>query len=80
MPGDILSVRARRVDMPSVTPESPRHESRGQPFSVPGAEVRELHGRDWDVATLECSDVLAQQPGFVAETAAPDPSSGSDVY
>jgi len=50
-----------------VTLEYPPHEKQGPPFAVPEAEVRELYGRDWEVATLECTDILAQQPGFAAE-------------
>jgi thiopurine S-methyltransferase len=50
-----------------ITLEYPPHEKHGPPFAVPEAEVRDLYGRDWDVATLERRNVLAQEPGFVAE-------------
>jgi thiopurine S-methyltransferase len=50
-----------------ITLEYPQHEKQGPPFSVPEAEVRELYGRDWDVAMLERRDILAREPGFVAE-------------
>ncbi|OOG57794.1 thiopurine S-methyltransferase [Rhodanobacter sp. B05] len=50
-----------------ITLEYPPHEKRGPPFAVPEAEMRELYGRDWQVETLERRDILAQQPGFVAE-------------
>ncbi len=50
-----------------ITLEYPPHEKQGPPFAVPEAEVRELYGRDWQVETLERRDILAQQPGFVAE-------------
>ncbi len=50
-----------------ITLEYPPHEKQGPPFAVPEAEVRDLYGRDWTVATLERRDILAQQPGFVAE-------------
>ncbi len=50
-----------------ITLEYPPHEKQGPPFAVPEAEVRELYGRDWRVETLERRDILAQQPGFVAE-------------
>ena len=50
-----------------ITLEYPQHETQGPPFAVPGAEVRDLYGRDWRVVTLERRDILAQQPGFVAE-------------
>ena len=50
-----------------ITLEYPPHEKRGPPFAVPEAEVRDLYGRDWRVETLERRDILAQQPGFVAE-------------
>ena len=29
--------------------------------------MRELYGRDWNVEALERSDILAQQPAFVAD-------------
>ena len=47
--------------------EYPAHEKQGPPFTVPEAEVRELFGRDWNVEVLERSDILAQQPAFVAD-------------
>lgn len=50
-----------------ISMEYPPHEKQGPPFAVSEAEVRELYGRDWQVATLERSDILAQQPGFAAE-------------
>lgn len=50
-----------------VTLEYPQDEKQGPPFSVPEAEVRALYGPDWDVDLQERRDILAQQPGFVAE-------------
>ena len=50
-----------------ITLEYPPHEKQGPPFTVPEAEVRDLYGRDWAVATLERRDILAQQPGFIVE-------------
>ena len=50
-----------------ITLEYPPHEKQGPPFTVPEAEVRELYGRDWNVEALERSDILAQQPAFVAD-------------
>ena len=50
-----------------ITLDYPPHEKQGPPFAVPEAEVRVLYGRDWSVTTLERRDILAQQPGFVAE-------------
>lgn len=50
-----------------ITLEYPQHEKQGPPFAVPEAEVRELYGRDWTVATRERRDILAQQPAFAAE-------------
>ena len=50
-----------------VTLEYPQHEKQGPPFSVAETEVRALYGQDWDVALLERRDILARQPGFVAE-------------
>jgi len=50
-----------------ITLEYPQDQKQGPPFAVPEAEVRGLYGRDWTVTTLERRDILAQQPGFVAE-------------
>lgn len=50
-----------------ITLEYPQHEKDGPPFCVSEDEVRELYGRDWDVATLERRDILEQQPTFIAE-------------
>ncbi len=50
-----------------ITLEYPQHEKQGPPFSVAEAEVLERYGRDWLAEVLERRDILAQQPGFVAE-------------
>ena len=50
-----------------ITLEYPPHEKQGPPFTVPEAEVRELFGRHWNVETLQRSDILAEQPAFVAD-------------
>ena len=50
-----------------VTLEYPQHEKNGPPFSVPGDEVDALYGGDWMIDVLERRDILAVQPGFVAE-------------
>ena len=50
-----------------ITLEYPQHEKSGPPFSVADAEVRALYGRDWTIEVLERCDILATQPGFVAE-------------
>ncbi|HEY8682228.1 MAG TPA: thiopurine S-methyltransferase [Rhodanobacter sp.] len=50
-----------------ITLEYPQAEKEGPPFAVAEAEVRELYERDWHVTTLTRRDILAQQPGFVAE-------------
>jgi thiopurine S-methyltransferase len=50
-----------------VTLEYPQHEKHGPPFSVPEDEVDALYGRDWTIDVLERRDILAAQPGFVAE-------------
>jgi thiopurine S-methyltransferase len=50
-----------------VTLEYPQHEKNGPPFSVPEDEVEALYGRDWTIDVLERRDILAAQPGFVAE-------------
>lgn len=50
-----------------VTLEYPQHEKLGPPFSVDEGEVRALYGSHWCVERLERRDILAEQPGFVAE-------------
>jgi thiopurine S-methyltransferase len=50
-----------------VTLEYPQQEKSGPPFSVREDEVRALYGRDWTIDVLERLDILAVQPGFVAE-------------
>ncbi len=50
-----------------VTLEYPQHEKSGPPFSVSEAEVVSLFQAEWSVALLEQRDILAREPGFVAE-------------
>ena len=50
-----------------VTLDYPQHEKSGPPFSVDADEVQALYGREWQVECLERRDILAAQPGFVAE-------------
>jgi len=50
-----------------VTLEYPQHEKNGPPFPVDAAEVHALFDRLWRVDVLERRDILAEQPGFVAE-------------
>jgi thiopurine S-methyltransferase len=50
-----------------VTLEYPQHEKQGPPFSVSADEVEALFRRDWELEVLERRDILASQPGFVAE-------------
>lgn len=50
-----------------VTLEYPQAEKVGPPFAVDEAEVRALYERDWTVAVLDQADILAMQPGFIAE-------------
>lgn len=50
-----------------VTLEYPQHEKAGPPFSVDEDEVGALYGQDWGIRRLERRDILAAQPGFVAE-------------
>lgn len=50
-----------------ITLEYPQHEKGGPPFPVQEDEVRALYARDWTVDLLERCDILATQPGFVAE-------------
>jgi thiopurine S-methyltransferase len=44
-----------------------QQEMDGPPFSVDAAEVHALFARDWQVHTLECRDILAAEPKFVAQ-------------
>jgi len=50
-----------------VTLEYPQREKSGPPFSVGEAEVVSLFRGAWSVALLERRDILAREPGFVAE-------------
>ena len=50
-----------------VTLEYPQREKNGPPFSVDETEVHALFDRDWCVDLLERRDILAEQPGFIAE-------------
>ena len=50
-----------------ITLEYPQHEKDGPPFSVDEDEVRALYDSDWRIERLERRDILAAQPGFVAE-------------
>jgi len=52
-----------------VTLEYPQGEKEGPPFSVAADEVASRFGRDWSFDLLERRDILAAQPGFVAEGA-----------
>ena len=47
--------------------EYPQQEKAGPPFSVDAREMQALFGRDWSLELLERRDILAEQPGFVAE-------------
>lgn len=50
-----------------VTLDYPQQEKQGPPFSVAAEEVQSRFGRDWTLELLERRDILASQPGFVAE-------------
>jgi thiopurine S-methyltransferase len=50
-----------------ITLEYPQAEKAGPPFAVDEREVRNLFGARWSVDLLERRDILAAQPGFVAE-------------
>jgi thiopurine S-methyltransferase len=50
-----------------ITLEYPQHEKEGPPFSVEASEVHSLFSRHWRIDQLEFRDILAEQPGFVAE-------------
>ena len=50
-----------------ITLEYPQHEKEGPPFSVDEDEVRALYAGHWRIQRLERRDILAAQPGFIAE-------------
>lgn len=50
-----------------VTLDYPQEQKSGPPFSVDAGEVRALFEPEWNVEVLARSDILASQPGFVAE-------------
>lgn len=50
-----------------VTLEYQQHEKVGPPFSVPEDEMRDLYGADWRIEVVERRDILAEQPGFIAD-------------
>jgi thiopurine S-methyltransferase len=50
-----------------VTLEYPPQQKDGPPFPVDEDEVRCLYARDWSVELLERQDILASQPGFLAD-------------
>lgn len=50
-----------------ITLEYPEHEKPGPPFTVSEDELRALYARDWDIDLLTRQNILAEQPGFVAE-------------
>ncbi|MET0328997.1 MAG: thiopurine S-methyltransferase [Luteimonas sp.] len=50
-----------------VTLEYPQTEKHGPPFSVEASEVHALLDADWQVDAIERRDILANEPGFVAE-------------
>lgn len=50
-----------------VTLEYPQPEKHGPPFSVETGEVHVLLDADWHIDELERRDILANEPGFVAE-------------
>ncbi len=50
-----------------ITLEYPEHEKSGPPFTVTEDELRALYDCDWNIDLLTRQDILAEQPGFVAE-------------
>lgn len=50
-----------------ITLEYPPLEKQGPPFTVDESEVRDLYAQGWEIELLERSDILAEQPAFVAE-------------
>jgi thiopurine S-methyltransferase len=75
LPADMRERYARDVyaHLPSgchglmVTLEYPPHQKQGPPFTVDEDEVQRLYARDWSIEVLARRDILAGQPGFVAE-------------
>lgn len=50
-----------------ITLEYPQNEKSGPPFSVDQPMVEDLYRAQWDIELLDRRDILASQPGFVAE-------------
>lgn len=50
-----------------ITLEYPQTEKAGPPFSVSEDEVRTLLEPDWKVELVKRKDILANEPGFIAE-------------
>ena len=50
-----------------ITLQYPQQEMDGPPFSVDESDVHALFAHDWQVDTLECRDILAAEPKFVAQ-------------
>lgn len=50
-----------------ITLEYPQAEKQGPPFSVDAAEMERLFATHWELELLERRDILADEPGFVAE-------------
>lgn len=50
-----------------ITLEYPQGDKQGPPFSVTEDQVHALYARDWTVDLLERRDILATQPGFIAD-------------
>ena len=50
-----------------ITLEYPQAQKSGPPFSLEAGDVDACYGRDWSVDLLERRDILAEQPGFIAE-------------
>lgn len=50
-----------------ITLEYPQEQKSGPPFSVDMDDVHATYDRDWNIETLECREILDEQPNFVAE-------------
>ena len=50
-----------------ITLEYPQQQKNGPPFSVDENEVQALYALEWKIKRLARRDILAAQPGFVAE-------------
>lgn len=63
----VLARLPRGCAMLLVTLDYPPGEKEGPPFAVGANEVERLFAPDWRIELCEHRDILAQEPGFIAE-------------